>query len=70
MYFVMHVSEVIVDDEQMKALSEILQHVLSVDIRYSGEVKARKHVGDAGVTFKPVRADIVADVMMQLSNQD
>lgn len=70
MYYVMHVSEVIVDDEQMKALSEILQHVLSVDIRYSGEVKARKHVGDAGVTFKPVRADIVADVMMQLSNQD
>lgn len=70
MYYVMNVSEIIVDDEQMKALSEILQHALSVDIRYSGEVKVRKNIGDIGVTFKPVRADIVADVMMQLSNQD
>lgn len=64
MYYVMSVSEVIVDDEQMKALSEILQGAMSVDIRYSGEVKLRKNIDGCGVSFKPVRADIVAGLIM------
>lgn len=70
MYYVMSVSEVVVDDEQMKALSEILQNAMSVDFRYSGEVKLRKNVSDIGVNFKPVRADIVAGLIMDAQRED
>ena len=67
MYYLFKADSVIVDAEQMLAISKALQGAVHVEVAYrTDKVKPEPRIDNHGIKFIPVNADVVADVLMQL----